>query len=98
MRKSKLLTIVASFAVAAAAMGLLLRSGAKGQERHPQLTLSDGGEHNVHVSPTVSGAAALAQLASGPPLLIYHTGGSIMSTATTYAIFWLPASGKLQNG
>jgi hypothetical protein len=105
MRKTNLLTIVASFAVAGAAMGLLLPGGARVQEVPSQLTLqevpsqltlSDGGEHNVHVFPTVNEAAALAELASDQGPLVYHAGGPIMSTATTYAIFWVPP--KLQNG
>src|ERR1700730_2172285 len=83
MRKTKLLTIVASFAVAGAAMGLLLRGGAKAQEAPPQLTLSDGGEHNVHVFPTVSGAAALAELSPDPGPLLYHSGGVVMTGSVT---------------
>lgn len=95
----KLLTIVAGFAVVGAAFGLLLQGvGARAQGAPPQLTLSDG-ENSIHIFPTVEGAAALAALGTDPGPLIYHSGGVVMTgSVTTYAIFWLPASGKLQNG
>lgn len=59
------------------------------------LTAPDG--HQVHIFPTVGVKAALQPTAGIPPLL-YHSGGSIMQTVTAYAIFWLPSTGKLQNG
>jgi len=95
----KLYTIVAGFAVVAAAMGLLLQGvGARAQEAPPQLTLTNG-ESNIHIYPTVEGAAALAALGADPGPLLYHSGGVVMTgSVTTYVIFWLPASGKLQNG
>ena len=77
---------------------LLLQHGRIGaQEAPPQLTLSDA-EHSAHIFPTVAGAAALGELGalSGP--LLYQGGPVMTGSVTTYAIFWLPASGKLQNG
>src|SRR5215469_11115851 len=76
---------------------LLQRSRIGAQEGPPQLTLSDA-EHAVHVFPTVAGAGAHANLGtlSGP--LVYNGGPVMTGSVTTYAIFWLPASGKLQNG
>lgn len=63
----------------------------------PRLTVTANG-HSVHIMPTVKGAAALAKALADTGPLVYHTGGSIMPSATLYAIYWLPASGKLQNG
>jgi hypothetical protein len=94
----KLFTIVLSIAVVAVELGLLLQgSRIAAQEEPPQLTLSDA-EHAVHIFPTVAGASAHAEVAalSGP--LLYNGGPVMTGTVTTYAIFWLPASGKLQNG
>src|SRR5450631_929299 len=64
----------------------------------PRLTPTVNG-HSAHIMPTVTGATALAKV-SGADLgpLHYHSGGSIMPSATLYAIYWIPASGKLQNG
>jgi hypothetical protein len=63
----------------------------------PQLTMTSNG-HSVHIFPTAAGAAARAKAAALAPPLIYHAGGKIMPSATIYAIYWIPASGKLQNG
>jgi len=54
------------------------------------------GEHEVHIMPTPKKVAAngvIAEVSSMP--LTYH-GGPVMTSAKTYAIFWLPS--KLQNG
>lgn len=62
------------------------------------------GEQGVHFMPPPKIAAQKAaerealgvlQQGSGTPALTYH-GGPVMTSATTYAIFWAPAS--LQNG
>ena len=62
------------------------------------------GEQGVHVMPLPRKAAAkaaereamgLVSQGSGTPALSYH-GGPVMTSVTTYAIFWAPA--KLQNG
>lgn len=63
----------------------------------PRLTPTANG-HSVHIMPTVTGAAALVKGFADTGPLHYHTGGSIMPSATLYAIYWIPASGKLQNG
>jgi hypothetical protein len=66
------------------------------QAQDSALTFRNG-ETNIHILPTVDSAAGLAavpELGSGP--LVYHAGGVIMPTATTYAIFWNPP--KLQDG
>jgi hypothetical protein len=65
--------------------------------RLTRLTVTANG-HSVHVFPTVQRHTALAKgFADNGPLL-YHSGGAIMPYAYLYAIFWLPSSGKLQNG
>ena len=55
------------------------------------------GEHEVHVFPSPSKAKERASAVSPftPTPLVYH-GGPVMTTATTYAIFWAPAT--LQTG
>jgi hypothetical protein len=63
----------------------------------PRLTPTANG-HSVHIMPTVTGAAALVKGSADLGPLHYHSGGSIMPSATLYAIYWIPASGKLQNG
>jgi hypothetical protein len=63
----------------------------------PLLTPTANG-HSVHILPTMMGAAALAKGFADTGPLRYHSGGSIMPSATLYAIYWIPASGKLQNG
>jgi hypothetical protein len=60
------------------------------------LTLMSG-DSIVHIFPTVSEAAALGIPGADSGPLLYHNG-PIISNLTTYAIFWLPSSGKLQNG
>jgi hypothetical protein len=50
----------------------------------------------AHVFPTVRDAALRSQQAAPTPPLLYHSGGSIMRTATIYSIFWIPP--HLQNG
>lgn len=52
----------------------------------------------IHVLPTLQQHAARVNAFADAGPLLYHSGGSIMPTAYLYAIFWLPASGKLQNG
>src|SRR5690348_11239764 len=55
------------------------------------LTSSNGG---IHYFPTRSEAAAVNQAADTGPL-VYHSGGKVMISPQTYAIFWTPS--KLQN-
>ena len=92
---SSLLRAVSTVA-AAAAVTMLLPWLAVAQE----LRISSG-EHDVHILVPPNKAADLnyrisANLggSSGPPLT-YH-GGPVMTSATTYAIYWIPS--KLQNG
>jgi hypothetical protein len=73
--------------------GLILGRSAQAQDDLAQLTWSNA-TSSIHEFPTVNRAAGLVGLDSGP--LLYHTGGSIMPTVTTYAIFWVPP--KLQTG
>jgi hypothetical protein len=61
------------------------------------LTITANG-NTVHIAPTVQQRAARAKAFADAGPLLYHSGGAIMPTAYLYAIFWLPASGKLQNG
>ena len=57
------------------------------------------GEYQAHAMPTATAAAAHAGKQDVPSVqsvgLVYH-GGPVMTTATTYAIFWAPT--KLQDG
>jgi hypothetical protein len=61
----------------------------------PRLTPTSNG-HSVHIMPTVHGRRALALAAPDPGPLVYHAGGSIMPSATLYAIYWIPRA--LQTG
>jgi Phosphate-induced protein 1 conserved region len=54
------------------------------------------GEHEVHVMPPPSKAAALKALPAISSMPLTYHGGPVMTSAKTYAIFWLPAN--LQNG
>ena len=86
--------LCASLGLIALALSLPL-GAARAQDATSSLTLSTNAGA-VHYFPTISGAAARSTLAvdSGP--LLYHAGGSIMPTATVYAIFWVPPT--LQDG
>jgi hypothetical protein len=91
-----LLPRAVSVLTAAAAVTLLSPWFAGAQE----LNVSSG-EHDVHILVPPHQAADLNSKinsslsgASGPPLT-YH-GGPVMTSATTYAIYWIPS--RLQNG
>ena len=92
----KLTRFIASLAVVGLAMAPLLRAEAQAQVNLSPFTVSSG-EGLVHVLPTVGagGSGALAPFLSDPGPLVYN-GGPVMLNATTYAIFWLPAT--LQTG
>jgi hypothetical protein len=94
----KLLTVVVSFAVVGTVLGWLFqgRAGAQEEIQFSPLTLISG-DSIAHIFPTVNEAGALGVPGADSGPLLYH-GGPIISSVTTYAIFWLPASGKLQNG
>jgi hypothetical protein len=76
-------------AVVVAAAGVLFDGRAGAQD----LTAITG-EQGVHGMPLPAGARFDALQTAGTPLL-YH-GGPVMTTTTTYAIFWAPSG--LQNG
>src|SRR5690348_11360908 len=59
------------------------------------LTISNGNSR-IHILPTVPDAAVQRAIAAAATPLAYHAGGSIMPTATLYAIFWIPS--LLQSG
>lgn len=81
-------------AVLAVVIGLPIFTQAQAQQEGP-LTLRDG-DNVVHILPTIEKSK---ELTPPPGTLLYHPGGVVMQpVANTYAIFWLPASGKLQNG
>jgi len=68
-------------------------------------SLNFKGEHGapIHILPNQLGHRAresngLTRGASRNPNLIYHSGGSIITAVNIYNIYWLPASGVLQNG
>ncbi len=54
------------------------------------------GEHEVHVMPPPKKAAAMADLPAVSSMPLTYHGGPVMTSAKTYAIFWIPS--KLQNG
>jgi hypothetical protein len=92
---NKRIRISAGLAALGAAIALGLGNSAQAQE------LNVGtGDQMVHIMPTVSAARVAMQGPNGfgPPAPLTYHGGPVMTKATTYAIFWLPASGKLQNG
>ncbi len=53
-------------------------------------------EHNAHIFPTPSEGLRLQQIPPGGA--VSYRGGPVMLSATTYAIFWIPATGLLQDG
>ena len=68
-----------------------------GIARSPLTLSSEGGRHLAHIMPPITAHHAICPSTcadSGP--LNYHTGGPIMSTTTTYAIYWAPS--HLQSG
>lgn len=89
----RLSTVLASFVVVGAVMGLLLTPCAAGQAL--QLNLTAEG-HTIHILPTVDKVKAVAALNNGgtPPLL--YNGGPVMLSPTVYAIYWIPP--HLQDG
>jgi hypothetical protein len=78
---------LAKFAVLVGLVSLALQVAVTAQDGTPR---SDG--YNIHILPTVNNAAVLP-LAG---LLKYNGGPVMQGGATTYAIFWVPAT--LQNG
>lgn len=91
---SKRLVPIGALAAAAAAVAI----GAVGASAHsaapPKLTVTNAAGRTAHVMLTPSAAKQLPALSTD---LTYH-GGPIMTTAKAYLIFWLPSSGKLQDG
>ena len=88
--------VLAASAVALLCMLLPLISLA--QDASSPFVVTDG-VSSVHIFPTQDYLQQLKEngLAAPAPALSYH-GGPVMVTQNTYAIFWLPSSGKLQNG
>ncbi len=64
----------------------------------PRLDVPMGEGVFAHILPGSQRRAALVKAAFDNGPLLYHRGGVIMPSATFYAIFWVPASGRLQNG
>lgn len=56
------------------------------------------GEHEVHIMPLAPKSAEPQMVANVSSLPLTYHGGPVMTSAKTYAIFWLPSTGKLQNG
>jgi hypothetical protein len=72
---------------------LAMMSHASAQTDSP-LNIGEEG-HRAHILPPPSATLGLAGAPSVP--LTFH-GGPVMESPSTYAIFWIPQSGKLQNG
>jgi hypothetical protein len=81
---------------AAALLCMLLPQTSFAQDESSPFVVSDG-ISSVHILPTQSASKELNEILPPAGALTYH-GGPVMVTQSTYAIFWLPASGKLQNG
>src|ERR1700680_1371529 len=80
--------------VLAVVIGLPIFTQAQAQQEGP-LTVRDG-DNVAHILPTIEKAKELPPPAGA---LLYHAPGPVMQpSVNTYAIFWLPASGKLQDG
>jgi hypothetical protein len=73
---------------------LVLIAGLVSLAQESPLTVSNGGQ-SAHIFPSIPQRGALAALGGDAGPLGYH-GGAVMTTAKSYAIFWVPA--KLQNG
>lgn len=88
--------VLATAAVALLCMLLPLTSFA--QDASSPFVVTDG-VSSVHIFPSQDYLQKLKDNGLQPPsgALTYH-GGPIMATQNTYAIFWLPSSGRLQNG
>ena len=81
---------------AASLLFMLLPLSSFAQDASSPYVVSDG-ISSIHILPTQD---VDKELKGNLPLsgaLTYH-GGPVMVTQSTYAIFWLPASGHLQNG
>ena len=89
------LAVRARLGIVCGTISLLLCSAAAAQEASSPLTLRASDGHGIHIFPTVNLAPALPP-DSGP--LVYNGGPVMQASVSTYAIFWIPASGKLQNG
>jgi len=89
------LLVCVQFLLGCASISSLLFSLAAAQEASSPLTLRSSDGHAIHILPTVNLAPTLPPDV-GP--LVYNGGPVMQSSVSTYAIFWLPASGKLQNG
>ena len=59
------------------------------------LTISSG-KSRIHILPMPRDKNTMASLAADSGPLVYHSGGSIMSTTVVYAILWVPST--LQTG
>lgn len=83
-------------ASAAAALFMLLPLSSIAQDASSPYVVTDG-VSSIHILPTQEIAKNLRGNVPPSGALTYH-GGPVMVTQSTYAIFWLPASGHLQNG
>ena len=72
---------------------LAAMSYANAQELTPLIVNDES--HSAHILPP-PGEALLRQ--SSPAGALSYHGGPVMLSATTYAIFWIPSSGLLQDG
>ena len=75
-------------------LALLVLSASVGYAGAQELTVGDE-SHSAHIL-LPPGEAQLLQ--SAPAGALSYHGGPVMTSATTYAIFWIPSSGLLQDG
>ena len=92
---SRKLAPVGALAVAVAAAVAIMAVGASAHSAAPpQLTVTNTAGQTAHLMVPPGVAKQLPALSTD---LTYH-GGPVMTTAKAYLIFWLPTSGKLQDG
>ncbi len=73
---------------------LLAMGSYAGAQTDSPLNVGEEG-HRAHILPPPS---KMPGLANAPSVPLLYNGGPVMSAPSTYVIFWVPQSGKLQNG
>lgn len=85
---------IGALAAAAVAIAITAVGASAHSTSPPRLTITNSAGQTAHVMVPPAAAQQLPALSTD---LTYH-GGPIMTTAKAYLIFWLPSSGKLQDG
>lgn len=88
--------------IAATLLALMIPGLAMAQNvaNSPYVVTDETGAATIHIQPTIQESQRIKAVQGpvlAPGVLTYH-GGPIMTGVNLYAIFWIPSSGKLQNG